>query len=147
MTDSPENEPRGAGLDEDDERRRRYERGLPWFSQVVGERGPEVLAAIKDMSPEMEHQIIAFGFGDIYSRPALPPRDRQLLTLAMLTALGGCEPQLKLHVNAALRVGVTPEEVTEIFLHAAAYCGFPKALNGMTVAKQVFDELGRQSEA
>jgi 4-carboxymuconolactone decarboxylase len=65
----------------------------------------------------------------------------------MLTALGGCEPQLKLHVNAALRVGVTPEEVTEIFLHAAAYCGFPKALNGMTVAKHVFDELGRQSEA
>lgn len=126
----------------DEERRHRYERGLPWVQKVVGESGQDVLAAVKQIAPEMEHWIVAFGFGDVYSRPALPPRDRQLLTMATLTALGGCEPQLKLHIKAALRVGVTPEEVVETFMHAAGYCGFPRALNAMMAAKEVFEELG-----
>jgi 4-carboxymuconolactone decarboxylase len=50
------------------------------------------------------------GLGAIYARPGLPPRDRQLITLGALTALGGCEPQLEVHINGALNVGITPEE-------------------------------------
>jgi len=125
-----------------EERRRRYERGLPWVKAVVGEPGLAAISSVSQVAPEMEQWIVAFGFGDVYSRPALPPRDRQLLTMATLTALGGCEPQLKLHIKAALNVGVTPEEVVETFMHAAGYCGFPRAMNALGVAREVFDELG-----
>ena len=71
----------------------------------------------------------AFAFGDIYGRPGLDARSRQLVTIGVLTALGGCEPQLKVHVGAALNVGLTPDEIVEAMLHAAVYAGFPRALN------------------
>ncbi|WP_312976602.1 carboxymuconolactone decarboxylase family protein [Corynebacterium sp.] len=85
------------------------------------------------------------GFGEIYARPGLAPRDRQLVTLGMLTALGGCEPQLEVHVNAALNVGLSSEEIIEALLHSAVYCGFPRALNATAVAKNVFAERGLRS--
>ena len=81
---------------------------------------------------------MAWGFGEVYSRPDLAPRDRQPVTLGTLTALGGCEPQLEVHINAALNVGLTPEQIIEAFLHSAVYCGFPRALNATFVAKKVF---------
>jgi len=65
---------------------------------------------------------------------------RQLVTIGMLTALGGCEPQLEVHLNASLNVGLTPTEIVEAITHAAVYCGFPKALNAIFVAKRVFAE-------
>ncbi|MEW1912628.1 carboxymuconolactone decarboxylase family protein [Kitasatospora sp. NPDC085895] len=123
-------------------RRARFERGMEVLSRIDGEAGERVVAALSDVSPEMAHQIAAWGFGEIYSRPALPPRDRQLLTLGMLTALGGCEPQIEVHVHAALNVGLTAREIVEALLHAAAYCGFPKAINATLAAKRVFAEHG-----
>jgi 4-carboxymuconolactone decarboxylase len=60
----------------------------------------------------------------------------------MLTALGGCEPQLEVHINAALNVGLAPEEIVEALLHSAVYCGIPKALNATFVAKKVFADRG-----
>ncbi|MER5945594.1 carboxymuconolactone decarboxylase family protein [Streptomyces sp. NPDC001904] len=112
------------------------------LNRISGDSGRRVLDSLADVSPELAHQIVAWGFGEIYSRPALPPRDRQLVTLGILTALGGCEPQLEVHVNAALNVGLTPEEIVEALLHAAGYAGFPRALNATFVAKKVFGERG-----
>lgn len=86
----------------------------------------------------MGHHIAAFAFGDIYDRPGLDPRSRQLVTLGALTALGGCEAQLKVHIGAALKVGITKEEITEALLNAAVYCGFPRALTATFVAREVF---------
>ncbi|MFE2106917.1 carboxymuconolactone decarboxylase family protein [Kitasatospora sp. NPDC059463] len=123
-------------------REERFERGLAVLTSVDGEAGQRVIDALADIHPELAHQVVAWGFGEIYSRPGLPPRDRQLVTLGMLTALGGCEPQLDVHLNAALNVGLTPAEITEVLLHSAAYCGFPKALNATFVAKKVFGERG-----
>jgi 4-carboxymuconolactone decarboxylase len=60
----------------------------------------------------------------------------------MLTALGGCEPQLEVHLNASLNVGLTPTEIVEALIHSAVYCGFPKALNAVFTAKRVFAERG-----
>ncbi|MEU8639505.1 carboxymuconolactone decarboxylase family protein [Amycolatopsis sp. NPDC048633] len=60
----------------------------------------------------------------------------------VLTALGGCEPQLEVHVNASLNVGLTPAEIVEALLHSAVYCGFPNALNATFTAKKVFGERG-----
>ena len=82
----------------------------------------------------------AFGFGDVYSRPGLEPRSRQLVTIGVLTALGGCEPQLRIHIGAALNVGLTREEIIEAILHASVYAGFPRALNATFVAREVFAE-------
>jgi 4-carboxymuconolactone decarboxylase len=120
----------------------RLERGRQMLDQVDGEGGRRVIDSLADISPELGRQVIAWGFGDIYSRPGLEPRDRQLVTLGMLTALGGCEPQLDVHINAALNVGLTPEQIVEALLHSAVYCGFPKALNATFVAKKVFGDRG-----
>ncbi|MFJ8441445.1 carboxymuconolactone decarboxylase family protein [Kitasatospora griseola] len=123
-------------------RRQRFEHGLDVLGRIDGEAGENVLAALSDVSPELAHQVAAWGFGEIYTRPELAPRDRQLVTLGMLTALGGCEPQLRVHVNAALNVGLTPQQIVEALLHSAVYCGFPRALNATLAAKQVFAERG-----
>ncbi|WP_329341203.1 carboxymuconolactone decarboxylase family protein [Streptomyces sp. NBC_00663] len=123
-------------------REERFAQGLEVLRSVDGEVGQRVIDSLADISPEMGHQIVAWGFGEIYSRPELAPRDRQLVTLGMLTALGGCEPQLEVHINAALNVGLTPQQIVEALLHSAGYCGFPRALNATFVAKKVFDERG-----
>src|SRR5690242_17230123 len=121
-------------------RSERFERGLEVLTRIDGDAGQKVIDSLADVSPELGHQVVAWGFGDIYDRPGLAPRDRQLVTLGMLTALGGCEPQLEVHVNAALNVGLTSEEIIEALLHSAVYCGMPKALNATFVAKKVFAE-------
>ena len=123
-------------------RQDRFDRGMQILSDVDGEGGQRVVDALADINPELAHQVVAWGFGEIYNRPALPPRDRQLVTLGMLTALGGCEPQLEVHINASLNVGLTPEQIVEALLHSAVYCGFPRALNATFVAKKVFAERG-----
>ncbi|MEU4087676.1 carboxymuconolactone decarboxylase family protein [Streptomyces aureus] len=123
-------------------REERFGHGMKVLDEVDGEAGRRVLAALGDISPELGHQIVAWGFGDIYDRPGLAPRDRQLVTLGMLTALGGCEPQLEVHVNASLNVGLSPEQIVEALLHSAVYCGMPKAINATLVAKKVFGERG-----
>ncbi|MEV8035140.1 carboxymuconolactone decarboxylase family protein [Streptomyces sp. NPDC086182] len=123
-------------------REERFEHGLKVLDQVDGEAGRRVVAALGDINPELGHQIVAWGFGDIYDRPGLAPRDRQLVTLGMLTALGGCETQLEVHVSASLNVGLSPEQIVEALLHSAVYCGIPKAMNATLVAKKVFAERG-----
>ena len=119
-----------------------YEHGLAVLRQIDGEAGQRVVDSLAGISPELGHQVVAWAFGEMYARPALAPRDRQLVTLGMLTALGGCEPQLEVHINAALNVGLTPAQVTEALLHSAVYCGMPRALNATFVAKKVFSERG-----
>jgi 4-carboxymuconolactone decarboxylase len=116
----------------------RYEHGLKMLQQIDGAVGQQVIDSLADVSPELGRQVIAWAFGEIYARPGLPPRDRQLVTLGALTALGGCEPQLEVHINAALNVGLTPPEIVEALLHSAVYCGMPRALNATFVAKKVF---------
>ena len=118
----------------------RYERGAAVLSMVDGEGGQRVVDALADIAPALAHHVVAYGFGEVYARPGLNPAQRQLVTLGMLTALGGCEPQLEVHVNASLNVGLSPVEIVEALTHAAVYCGFPKALNAIFVAKRVFAE-------
>lgn len=120
----------------------RFEHGQRVLAAVDGSAGQAVIDSLADISPELGHQVVSWAFGEIYSREALAPRDRQLVTLGMLTALGGCEAQLEVHVNASLNVGLTPTEIVEALLHSAVYCGFPRALNATFTAKRVFAERG-----
>ncbi|MER6948907.1 carboxymuconolactone decarboxylase family protein [Nonomuraea sp. NPDC000554] len=123
-------------------RQERYEYGMKVLEQIDGEAGQRVVDSLADVSPELGHQVVAWAFGDMYSRPELPPRERQLVTLGVLTALGGCEIELEVHVNAALNVGLAPAEISEALLHSAVYCGVPRAINATLVAKKVFSERG-----
>lgn len=123
-------------------RQQRFERGKKVLDAIDGTAGVNVIDALGEVSPELGHQVVAWAFGEIYSRPGLEPRDRQLVTLGMLTALGGCEPQLEVHINAALNVGLTPPQIIEALLHSTVYCGFPRALNATFTAKKVFAERG-----
>ena len=115
----------------------RREHGQEVLSRIDGHAGADVLAALADTNPALAHHVAAYSFGDIYDRPGLDPRSRQLVTLGVLIALGGCEPQLKVHVNAALNVGLTPAEIREAILHTTVYAGFPRALNATFAAEEV----------
>ncbi|WP_134684859.1 carboxymuconolactone decarboxylase family protein [Brevibacillus migulae] len=118
----------------------RYERGWEKLMEVDGEGGQRVIESLKDIAPDLGRYVVEFGFGDIYSREGLDLKQRQLVTIASLTTLGGCEPQLTVHINAALNVGLSPKEIVEAIMHCSPYTGFPRVLNAMFVAKRIFAE-------
>jgi 4-carboxymuconolactone decarboxylase len=119
----------------------KFQRGLAKLKEIDGEAGEEVINALQDISPDLAKLTIEFGFGDIYSRPGLDLKSREIATVAALTALGFAIPQLKVHIKAALNVGCTQDEIKEIIIQMSAYAGFPAALNAMFAAKEVFDSL------
>ena len=118
----------------------RFESGLNKLKEIDGEAGQKVIESLATISPDLAKMIIEFGFGDIYQRPGLDLRTRELATVAALTALGCCQPQLNVHINGALNVGCKPQEITETIIQIALYAGFPACLNAMFVAKEVFIE-------
>ncbi|HSC85561.1 MAG TPA: carboxymuconolactone decarboxylase family protein [Pseudomonas sp.] len=120
----------------------RYESGLKKLSEIDGEAGHKVIESLAGIAPDLGKYIIEFGFGDIYQRPGLSLPTRELATVAALTALGHCQPQLRVHLHGALNVGCTPEAIIEVIIQMALYAGFPAALNGMFRAKDVFSERG-----
>jgi len=116
----------------------RYERGLAKLHEIDGEAGARVVQSLEDIAPDFARYLIEFPFGDIYSRPGLDLRSREIAVVAALTAMGNATPQLKVHIHAALNVGVTREEIVETIMQMAIYAGFPAALNGLMAAKEVF---------
>ena len=120
----------------------RYARGWAKLREIDGEAGARVIAALKDIAPDFARHLVAFAFGDIYARPQLDLKSREIGVVAALTALGHATPQLKVHIHGALNVGWTPQEVVEIIMQMAVYAGFPAALNGLFAAKEVFAERG-----
>jgi len=116
----------------------RYERGLAKLQEIDGEGGVKVVESLADIAPDFARLLIEFPFGDIYSRPGLDLRSREIAVVAALTAMGNAAPQLKVHIQGALNVGVTRTEVIEIIMQMAVYAGFPAALNGITAAREVF---------
>lgn len=119
-----------------------YARGLKRLAEVDGAAGERVIASLADISPDFGRYIIEFGFGEIYNRPGLSLQQRELATVAMLTALGTAQPQLKVHIAAALNVGLSRTEIVETIIQACVYAGFPAALNGLFAAREVFAEHG-----
>lgn len=116
----------------------RFITGQNLLQQVDGKGGDAVVESLKDIAPDFARYLIEFPFGDIYSRPGLDLRSREIATVAALTAQGNATPQLKVHIAAALHVGLTHEEIIEVMMQMAVYAGFPAALNGLFAAKEVF---------
>lgn len=116
----------------------RYTTGQEMLKRVDGKGGDAVVNSLKDIAPDFARYLIEFPFGDIYARPGLDLRSREVATIAALTSLGNAAPQLKVHIAAGLNVGLTQEEITEVIMQMAVYAGFPAALNGLFAAKEVF---------
>jgi 4-carboxymuconolactone decarboxylase len=121
----------------------RFARGLRALEAIDGDAGKRVMDSLADIAPDFAKYLIEFPFGDIYSRPGLDLRSREIATIAALTALGHATPQLKVHIQAGLNVGLSREEIVETIMQMAVYAGFPAALNGLFAAKEVF--AGNQS--
>ncbi|BDT25577.1 TPA: carboxymuconolactone decarboxylase family protein [Citrobacter freundii] len=116
----------------------RFITGQKMLQQVDGKGGEAVVESLKDIAPDFARYLLEFPFGDIYARPGLDLRSREIATVAALTAMGNAAPQLKVHIGAALHVGLTQDEIVEVIMQMAVYAGFPAALNGLFAAKEVF---------
>jgi 4-carboxymuconolactone decarboxylase len=117
----------------DDSSETRLTRGLAKLAEVEGSAGTEVVRPLGDLG----RYIVEFAFGDIISRDGLSLRDRELVTVAVLTALGAREPQLRIHLRAGLNVGLTADELEEIIIQTVPYAGFPTAINALNLLKEV----------
>ena len=125
----------------------RFKRGWETLKQIDGEQGERVLASLRDISPDFATYLIEFPFGDIYSRPGLDLKTRELAVVAALTAMGNAKPQLQVHIHGAMNVGSSRQEVIEVIIQMAVYAGFPAALNGLFAAKEVFQEREKPDSA
>ena len=118
----------------------RFDKGLELLTKIDGEAGQNVIESLQDICPDLAKYTIEYPFGDIYAREGLDLKSREIATVAALTALGNCTPQLKVQLNAALNVGCSEEEIKEVILQMSVYAGFPAALNGMFAFKEVLTE-------
>ncbi len=118
----------------------RYTAGRKKLKSIHGMKAINAIDSMADVAPDMARFVYEFPFGDIYTRPGLDLKSRQLVTVASLATLGNAGPQLKAHINGSLNVGLTREEIVEALMQLAVYAGFPAALNALKIARDVFHE-------
>lgn len=123
----------------------RYERGMEVRREVLGdEHVDRAIARTTPFTADFQDLITRYAWGEIWSRPGLDRRTRSCITLAALIALGR-EEEIAMHVRAALRNGLTPDEIGEVILHCAVYCGVPAANGAFAIAQRVLDEEGAEA--
>lgn len=120
----------------------RFKRGAVLIGEVYGnpKAAEELIKSMDDIAPDMARFIVEFPYGDVYSRPGLDMKSREIATVAALVAMGNAAPQLKTHIRASLQVGLTKVEVTECIIQMALYAGFPASLNALSTAREVYQE-------
>lgn len=119
-----------------------FEQGLKVRREVLGaDYVDKAIASATDFNRPMQELVTEYCWGAIWNRPGLTRRERSLLNLAMLTALNRPH-EIKMHVTGALNNGLTPDDIREVFLQTAIYCGVPAAIDSFRVAKEVFAERG-----
>lgn len=117
----------------------RRSKGMAQGRKMLGSKWDRIVAALERIDPVLTDEVVGYAYGEIYPRPGLDLRARELMAITALT-LQGLGPQLKTHVHAALEAGLTEAELMEAFLHLALYAGFPTALFGAGVARDALDE-------
>ena len=118
----------------------RHRRGTEALLRIHGERGAGYVAQLAKFAPDFAAMLTDFAYGDIYARPGLDPRTRQIATIAALTTLGDTQHELTIHIRSALNAGCTRTEVVEVIMQMAVYAGFPRALAALTAARAAFAE-------
>jgi 4-carboxymuconolactone decarboxylase len=116
----------------------RRQRGQALIRQLYGDVGEQTLRSLNETAPDLARFIEEFAFGDVFSRPGLDLKTRELATVAALAAMGNAPAQLRAHIHGALNAGCTQQEVLEIILQMVLYAGFPAAINGVQAAKEIF---------
>jgi 4-carboxymuconolactone decarboxylase len=119
----------------------RYDRGSKIIQELYGDFGQGFFEDLEELAPDFGRFIVEFSYGDVFSRPGLDMRTRELAIISALTALGTAEKQLKAHILGALKVGANREEIVEAMMQVAVYGGFPAGFNALMVAKRAFEEL------
>ncbi|MEQ8249091.1 MAG: carboxymuconolactone decarboxylase family protein [Alphaproteobacteria bacterium] len=121
----------------------KYDAGLRKLEEIVGtETAEAALKAFDDIDPDIGRYLAESVYGDLYQRPGIDLKTRQLCTVAALTALAAFKPHLKTHIDGALNAGAAPAEVIEVILQMSAYAGFPAATTGLAAAREVFQKRG-----
>ncbi|MEL6723492.1 MAG: carboxymuconolactone decarboxylase family protein [Pseudomonadota bacterium] len=115
--------------------------GRARLEAIFGSHGVDAMARVEAIAPDLARQVDEYAYGDTYARDTLTLRDRSLVTIAGLTALGYPQAQLASHIRGGLNVGLAREEVVETITHMALYAGYPAAINAALTAKTVFDDL------
>jgi 4-carboxymuconolactone decarboxylase len=124
-----------------------FERGLNVRRQVLGDRHVDrSMSSGEVFGADFQRYITEVAWGEVWARPQLDHRTRHMITIAILAALGRLE-ELSLHVRATPNTGVTPDDLTEVFLHVAAYAGIPAANAGVAIAREFYGEEPEGSEA
>ena len=126
-----------------DENSEIYQRGMEEIRKQLGPMADNYIKNIKSLAPEFAWVNVTFPFAELYTRKVIDLKTRELCTVAALTVQGFSLPELKLHINAALRCGASRDEVVEIITQMIAYCGFPAALDSLRVAEEVLKEQGK----
>lgn len=126
---------------------KRLEQGIKNLKEIDGEAGERVIESLESIAPDVGRYILEFAFGDIYNKDTLSFREREIITITSLLTQGDTKNQLMVHINGSLNVGITEEEIIEIFTHCIPYVGFPRVLNAITSAKEVFDARNRDSSS
>ncbi len=120
----------------------RLERGWETVRQINAPAAQKQWDDLAAIYPDFARYIVQSAYADVLARPALPLREREIATLAALTTLGNAPGQLKAHIEGALNVGVTREEICEVLMQMAVYAGIPAAINAMKLAGEVFAARG-----
>ncbi|RQS26823.1 4-carboxymuconolactone decarboxylase [Burkholderia sp. Bp8989] len=119
----------------------KFERGLKTRKEVLGSEYVEKsVQGADDFNWPMQELVTEYCWDEIWNRPGLDRRSRSLLNLAMISALNRPH-ELKLHVRGAIHNGVTKQEISEVFLQVAIYCGVPAAVDSFRIAKETFNEM------
>lgn len=121
------------------ENSRRYEAGAKVMEELFSKEVRTGMEEIKKISPDLWNMIVSFGFGDLYARKTLSLAQREIITLTTLITQGAFE-QLRVHLQAALNTGLSKEEIIELIIHCAGYVGFPKVVQAMGIAGEIFKE-------
>ena len=123
-----------------------HERGMEVRRQVLGdEHVDQAIRTTTELTADFQSFITRYAWGEIWTRPGLDRRTRSCITLTALVALNRPE-ELEMHLRAALRNGVTPEEIREVLLHCAVYCGVPAANGAFAIARRVLEESAEARE-
>jgi 4-carboxymuconolactone decarboxylase len=123
--------------------RQRYEQGMKVRRDMLGDAHVDAsLKNLNDFNEEFQNLITRYAWGEIWARPGLPRQTRSMLTLAMMVALNRPD-ELRMHLRAALNNGVTREEIREVLLQTAIYCGLPAANSAFHLAQEVIDQQGK----
>jgi 4-carboxymuconolactone decarboxylase len=127
--------------------RERYEDGMKVRRAVLGDKHVDAATQRNDaFNAEFQELITRYAWGEIWTRPGLPRQTRSLLTLAMLVALNRGD-EFRMHLRAAIRNGVSRDEIKEVLLQSAIYCGVPAANTAFHLATEVFKEMDSHSQS